>query len=418
VALDPLDPTTVYASAFDQGLWRRSPSLDGSTSQTDFRQVFAPQFAAGAGIDRTMVAATIKNAKTRLYLLDGTANNNGPNSPTAGNFWRTDNADQTAAALLASQATGSTTPPGAGNPFPATYNGWQKLTSQSTASPYYATDNTCTGQCWYDEEVYTPAGLPDTVYVIGSYNYGELPCNTKGVGCGNGRSNGRAVIYSPTAGDPDASAPGTAVNRTFTDLTYDNQNQPADWCAYGPANELALGGVPPSGACLWAPDNIHPDQHAIVVNPSNPTQIFEGSDGGVIRTDGTFGDLSGRCNSNERPLLGAASLANCKRMLSKVPNQVTHTDLNLDTLQFINVAINPSNPCEVQGGTQDNGTWSNNDGSCDQNNWPQIIYGDGGNAGYDATNATWRFNEFTSGFSDANFENGAPTKWVIITAPI
>ena len=23
------------------------------------------------------------------------------------------------------------------------------------------------GQCWYDEDVYTPAGLPDTVYVIG-----------------------------------------------------------------------------------------------------------------------------------------------------------------------------------------------------------------------------------------------------------
>ena len=35
VALDPLDPTTVYASAFDQGLWRRSPSLDGSTSTLD-----------------------------------------------------------------------------------------------------------------------------------------------------------------------------------------------------------------------------------------------------------------------------------------------------------------------------------------------------------------------------------------------
>src|SRR5207237_4185204 len=82
VALDPLDPTTVYASAFDQGLWRRSPSLDGSTSSTDFRQVFAPQFAAGAGIDRPMVAAPITNATTRLYRLDGTANRSAPNSPT------------------------------------------------------------------------------------------------------------------------------------------------------------------------------------------------------------------------------------------------------------------------------------------------------------------------------------------------
>jgi len=415
VGLDPLDPTTVYASAFDQGLWRRSPSLDHTSSPTAFEQVFAPQFAAGAGIDRTMFAATVKKGKTRIYLTDGTAN--GGTQPS--NFWRTDNAKQTAAALLASQATGSTVPPGSGNPFPAKYNnGWQLLTAQVTSSPYYPTNDFCTGQCWYDEDVYTPAGLPDTVYVIGSYNYGEIPCNTKGVGCGSGRSNGRAVLYSTTAGDPDASAPGTAVNRTFTDLTSDMQDTPASWCGLGAAAELAFGGVTAPFACLWAPNSIHPDQHAIVVNPSNPTQIFEGSDGGVIRTDGAFGDLSARCNSNERPLLGAASLANCGRMLSRVPNLITHIDKNLDTLQFIGVAINPSNPAEVQGGTQDNGTWSNNDPVGDQNNWPQNIYGDGGNSGYDGTNSTWRFNEFTSAFTDANFENGDPTKWVIISAPL
>jgi hypothetical protein len=417
VGLDPLNSSTVYASAFDQGLWRRSPALDGTTSPYSFEQVFSPQFPGG-GTDRTMFATTVKNGTTRIYLLDGTANGGGSSGPNASNFWRTDNADQTAAALLASQAAGSTVPPGAGNPFPAFYNGWQVLTAKVTASPYYASDDTCTGQCWYDEEVFTPSGLPDTVYVLGSFQYGEVPCNTKGAGCGNGRSNGRAVIYSTTAGDPDASATGAAHNRTFTDLTYDAQNTPASWCSLGAAGELAFGGVTPAFACLWAPNAIHPDQHTIVVNPSNPTQIFEGSDGGVIRTDGTFADLSFRCNSGERPLLGAASLANCGRVLSKVPNLITHVDTNLDTLQFINVAINPSSPCEVMGGTQDNGTWSNNSPSCDANSWPQVIYGDGGNAGYDGTNATWRFNEFTGGFTDANFENGDPTKWVIISAPL
>src|SRR5207244_6070574 len=84
--------------------------------------------------------------------------------------------------------------------------------------------------------------------------------------------------------------------------------------------------------------------------------------------------------SNERASLGAVSLANCGRMLSRVPNLITHIDRNLDTLQFIGVAINPSNPAEVQGGTQDNGTWSNNNPVGDQNNWPQNIYGDGGNS--------------------------------------
>src|SRR5438445_3920837 len=64
VGLDPLHADTVYASAFDQGAWRRSPTFDGSTSQTDFRQVFAPQLPGG-GVDRTMFAATVKNGKTR-----------------------------------------------------------------------------------------------------------------------------------------------------------------------------------------------------------------------------------------------------------------------------------------------------------------------------------------------------------------
>src|SRR5262249_12973413 len=83
----------------------------------------------------------------------------------------------------------------------------------------------------------------------------------------------------------------------------------------------------------------------------------------------------------------------------------------------INVAINPSNSREVQGGTQDNGTWSNiNHGTT--NTFTQVIYGDGGNAGYDASEATWRFNGFTSGVGDSNFANGDPEYWVIPTAPV
>jgi hypothetical protein len=69
------------------------------------------------------------------------------------------------------------------------------------------------------------------------------------------------------------------------------------------------------------------------------------------------------------------------------------------------------------GGTQDNGTWSNIN-HCDRNTFHQIIYGDGGNAVYDATEPTWRANEFTSGFGDSNFRNGDPEKWVIATAPV
>ena len=408
VALDPADPTTVYASAFDQGLWRRSPSLDGSATAYDFHQVFAPQFAGG-GTDRTMFALTRKSGTTRIYLTDGTANGGGISGPLASNFWRTDNGNQPAAALLASQAAGATPPPDT-TVYPQTYNGWQNLTSKTTASPYFATDDFCWAQCWYDEDVYTPAGLPDTVYVIGANQYGEQPCDTKGVGCGNGRSNGREVLYSNTAGDPD----GTANSRTFTDLSYDHTERTASWCAYAPYF--------PNG-CLHAWGGIHPDQHAIVVNPGNPSQIFEGSDGGMIRTSGTFVDASNDCDSPFRnggtPLPPASgSYAACRRLLSRIPVQIDHLDKKLSsTLQFINVAINPTNSCEVMGGTQDNGTWSNIN-NCDKNTFSQVIYGDGGNAVYDATNPTWRANEFTSGFGDSNFENGDPTKWVITTGPM
>jgi hypothetical protein len=406
VGLDPLDPDVVYVSAFDAGVWRR----DSGAPATSFQQVFAPQFFQGAGIDRTMFAATVKSGHTRIYLTDGTANSGGIAGALASNFWRTDNANQPAATLLASQPAGSTPPDPATHTFPASYAaGWQVLTSKTTGNPYFATDDFCTGQCWYDEDVYTPAGMPDTVYVIGSNEYGEQPCNTNGVGCGNGRSNGREVLYSNTAGDPD----GGANLRTFTDLSYDaTTNHPA-WCAYAPYFD---------NGCVNAPNGIHPDQHVIAINPGNPTQIFEGSDGGMIRTSGSFADVSAQCDEPHRnggtPLPPASgSYAACKRLLSRVPTLIEHADKKLSsTLQFINVAINPSDSREIQGGTQDNGTWSNLRGTT--NTFTQVIYGDGGNAGYDATNPTWRFNEFTSGFSDSNFRNGDPEKWVITSAPI
>ncbi|HSS81843.1 MAG TPA: hypothetical protein VLK24_11700 [Gaiellaceae bacterium] len=422
LGLDPLNPSVVYAAGFDAGVWRR----DAGAASTSFQQVFKPQFNTGAGTDRTMIALTSKNGHTRIYLTDGTAAGGGPSDPLAANFWRTDNGQLPAATLLASQppvlpvGTGCTPPDPATHTFPASYNaGWQCLTSRDTSNPYFPTQDFCWAQCWYDEEVYTPAGHPDTVYVIGAMQYDEQPCDTKGVGCGFGHdasgqgagmSNGRAVLYSNTAGDPDP-ANGS---RTFTDLTTDAQDTVAPWCAYAPY------GIP---WCRRASNSIHPDQHAIVINPGNPTQIFEGSDGGVISTSGTFANISSQCDEQGRdgatggPVVGPDNVG-CKRLLSRVPVQLSHINRNLSsTLQFINVAINPANSCEVMGGTQDNGTWSNTN-NCKRDTFNQVIYGDGGNAVYDATMATWRANEFTSGAGDSNFRNGDPERWVVSTAPI
>ena len=176
-------------------------------------------------------------------------------------------------------------------------------------------------------------------------------------------------------------------------------------------------------AVSGAPNSIHPDQHALVVNPGLPTQIMEGSDGGVIRTSGEFANISSQCDDATRngggPLpTTSGSYLSCQRLLSRVPTELAHIDKNLSsTLQFINVAINPAKSCEVMGGTQDNGTWSNNNG-CSRSTFNQVIYGDGGNAVYDSSEPTWRANEFTSGFGDSNFENGDPERWVIGTGPL
>jgi hypothetical protein len=103
----------------------------------------------------------------------------------------------------------------------------------------------------------------------------------------------------------------------------------------------------------------------------------------------------------------------CKRLLSRVPVELAHIDKKLSsTIQFINVAIDPFDSCRVLGGTQDNGTWSNIN-HCDRNTFSQVIYGDGGNAVFDAAHPNWMANEFTSGAADVSFDNGDPESWFV-----
>jgi len=223
----------------------------------------------------------------------------------------------------------------------------------------------CTAQCWYDNVVYTPPGAPDVVYLGGSFSYGQL----------HAQSNGRAWLLSTDG--------GTA----FSDLTQDADPNHAE--------------------------GIHPDQHAIVTVPGKPLLFITGSDGGVVRSDGKVADISYKCDERG---LNAADLALCKSLLSKVANQLVNMNNGLSTLQFQSLSVSAQRPQNLlQGGTQDNGTFQYN-GS--RNVWPQVIYGDGGQSGFNVSNDALRFNTFTGQANDANFRDGDPTKWVIISAPI
>jgi hypothetical protein len=102
-------------------------------------------------------------------------------------------------------------------------------------------------------------------------------------------------------------------------------------------------------------------------------------------------------------------------LLSAVPSFIYSLNKSLSTLQFQSLSVAADNPKHLQGGTQDNGTFETYGSAVV---WPQIIYGDGGQSGFNATNSALRFNTFTGQANDANFQNGDPSKWVIISAPI
>ena len=331
VVLDPSNPSIVYASAYAKGVWR---SNDGGKT---WSQIFLP-IADGPSTsftERAEIAVTkLPGGDTRMYLAIGQVG-----APAAQTFKSN------------SVATGT--------PY------FYSLTSQNVSSPLYATYNSCTGQCWYDNFVYTPAGHPDVVYVGGSYQYGET---------GN-ISNGRGVVLSMDAG------------KTFTDMTMD---------ATDPLH----------------PNGLHPDQHFLITNPNNPLQFFEGSDGGIMRSSGMLADISANCNS--RGLSGAA-LTRCQQLLSQVPTELHSANMGLTTLQFYSVSISPFDSTLVQGGTQDNGTWQS---TTTPGFYRQTMFGDGGQSGFDVSNPKFRFHTYYDAQVDVNFSNGATFDWNWISDPI
>jgi hypothetical protein len=331
VVLDPSNPNIVYGSAYARGVWR---SADGGST---WQQIFLP-IADGPSTsftERAEIAVTmLSNGNTRMYLAIGQVG-----APAAQAF-RSD-----------SVSTGTPS--------------FTLLTSSDPANPGYGTFDYCTGQCWYDNFVYSPPGNPDTVYVGGSYSYNET---------GN-ISNGRGVVLSTDAGS------------TFTDVTMD-----------------ATSALHPNG--------LHPDQHSLVTNPSNPLQFFESNDGGIMRSSGQYTDISSLCSTRG---LSGSTLTRCQQLLSRAPTQLRGINQGISSLQFQSVSISPFDSTLVQGGTQDNGTWQS---TTTAGLFKQTIFGDGGQSGFDVGNAKFRFHTYFAPQVEVNFTNGATYDWNWISDPI
>jgi hypothetical protein len=374
VTCDGTDPLAsirgVHAMALD-------PNWNGTTNKIVYAADF-PGLSGGGGVWRSTDGGSswtqIKNA------LDPALNTDRASfavTPIAGGFTRMYIGVGNSSVSAADQARLYRTD----DAVNATNGSFMDLTAiqQGSSAPNqtlnYCGDPAVGAQCWYDNVVYSPPGKPDVVYLGGSFNYSRY-------GSGN---NGRAFIRSSDAG------------LHFTDMTWDATTNP----------------TPPGSCCQpnpIAPNGQHPDSHAIVEIPGTDSAIF-GGDGGVTRSSGAFADISSQCTA--RGLTGT-NLATCQQLLSAVPTFLFNLNKGLSTIQFQSLSVAPDNSKHVQGGNQDNGTFE----TYSSLNWPQIIYGDGGQSGFSVTNSSMRFNSFSGQFHDANFQNADPSKWVIISAPI
>ena len=370
--LDPNNASALYAAVVGYGLWR---SNDAGTSWSQVFQTMNPADTFGDRVEFS--AVNLGGGKTRIYLGDSS------DDLLVARVWRTDDA-----ASIAGSPTGS-----------YSNAGWTELSSSTNGTNGFLAYGYCqNGQCGYDDFVVSPAGQPgvgtghaNELWLGGSMNYDELVA----YGGLPPRSNGRAVIRSTNGG-------ALPQDVSWQDMTGTIGSAP---------------GFPITGG-------IHPDEHAVVFNPTDTGIAFVGSDGGVVRVDvRTPRNASAACstrhfvynNGHGAEPLAPADLLDCQRLLNGIPTAITPLNDGLNTIQFQSLSFNPANPTgDLLGGTQDNGTFSYTGSPA----WFESVGGDGGQSGFDAGNGTIRYHNYYDATPEVNFHGNDPTAWLATWDPL
>ena len=313
VMIDPVDPNTVYATFFAKGIWRSNANGNPGT----WTQILAPLGPVGTTERAEFDLVELPNGDTRMFVgVGGGAVPDGPDDNPA--------PDPVPAQVLRSNSVRVGMPT------------FTSLTN--TTVPGFTSFGYCDPQCVYDNYIFAPAGhfpnsgaSPDVVYLLGDNEYNENdwgPQSPRFQGSPFGQSSARGVALSTNAG----AAPGTAF---FTDMTEDTSHN-------------------------FYPVGLHPDHHAIVVNPTNYKQFITVGDGGVARSNGNFVNDAGDCGAGIKGYVGI-QLQFCQLMLSSVPERLQTINEGLRTLHFYSINVSPHNPDTIVGGTQDNGSWERGD---------------------------------------------------------
>ncbi len=406
LAVDPTNSNTVYAAAAGGGLWK---STDGGASWTSLTDDL-PRLSSGS------VAIDPNNPAT-IYYGTGELNFNIDGYPGAGIFKSTDGGSTWAQLTL---------PPSGG----IYYTGKIVVAPNSTvyAGGYFdAYRSTDGGQNWtelnltdgaVDDIVVDPANSnviyasygsswtgDSTNYGIHKSTDGGTSWTTLATGLPPASQMSRISLAIAPSNDQIlyAAINGNKPSSTTVDTNrvYTSTNGGASWAllhsvssttdfggsqgwynniiAVDPTHPdtVYVGGIDfwksTNGGQTWTNltngygtyngQNIHVDQHAIAFANGNGSIFYMGNDGGVWKTTN-----------------GASSFTNC--------------NTNLQTIQFYDIDADQNSSGKTIGGTQDNGTESDNQPSAA---WSEVYGGDGGYVLIDPKNSNNVYTEYVNG---------------------